>query len=98
MSRRAELLAERIEKGADSLAAFAEGLTDKEWHTPVSSTDRRSIGVIVYHVAAVYPIEVDLARAVAKGQAVSDVTWDVVADLNAKHGQEQAQITKAAAL
>jgi hypothetical protein len=98
MSRRAELLAERIEKGADSLAAFAEGLTDKEWHTPVSSTDRRSIGVIVYHVAAVYPIEVDLARAIAKGQAVSDVTWDVVADLNAKHGQEQAQITKAAAL
>jgi DinB family protein len=98
MSRRAELLAERIEKGADSLAAFAKGLTDKEWHTPVSSTDRRSIGVIVYHVAAVYPIEVDLARAIAKGQAVSDVTWDVVADLNAKHGQEQAQITKAAAL
>jgi len=98
MSRRAELLAERIEKGADSLAAFAEGLTDKEWHTPVSSTDRRSIGVIVYHVAAVYPIEVDLARAIAKGQAVSDVTWDVVADLNAKHAQEQAQITKAAAL
>jgi hypothetical protein len=42
--------------------------------------------------------KVDLARAVAKGQAVTDVTWDVVADLNAKHAQEQAQVTKAAAL
>lgn len=31
-------------------------------------------------------------------KAVRDVTWDVVAELNAKHAQEQAEVTKAAAL
>lgn len=97
-SHRAELLAGRIEEGAAFLAAFAEGLSDAEWRAPVSATDHRSIGVIVYHVAAVYPIEVDLARAIADGNAVTDVTWDVVAKLNAGHAAEQADVTKDAAL
>ena len=35
MSRRAESLATRIEEGAAGLAAFAEGLSDSEWRTPV---------------------------------------------------------------
>ena len=35
--RRAELLAARIEEGAAGLAAFAEGLSEAEWNTPVSS-------------------------------------------------------------
>ncbi len=33
MSRRAELLADRIEEGAAGLAAFAEGLSEAEWRT-----------------------------------------------------------------
>ena len=44
------------------------------------------------------PIEIDLARAVTSGNAVTDVTWDVVAQLNAKHAEEQEEITKEAAL
>lgn len=98
MSRRAESLANRIEEGAAALAAFLEGLSEAEWRTPVSATDRRSVGVIVHHVASVYPIEVNLAKAIASGKAVSDVTWEVVAELNAEHAQEQAGVTKAAAL
>ena len=92
MSHRAELLADRIEEGAAGLAAFAEGLSEAEWGTPVSEwTDRRSVGVIVHHVASVYPIEIDLARAIASGKAVTDVTWEVVAELNAKHAREHAE-------
>jgi hypothetical protein len=97
VGRRAELLADRIEEGAACLAAFAEGLSEAEWRAPVSESgkDGRSVGVIVHHVASVYPIEIDLARTVASGKAVADVTWDVVAELNAKHAQEQAEVTKA---
>ena len=44
-SRRAELLAERIEEGAATLAAFAEDLSEAEWRTPVSeSGNRRPLG------------------------------------------------------
>jgi hypothetical protein len=98
MSRRAELLAARIEEGAAGLAAFAEGLSDAEWGTSTSPTDRRTVGQIVNHVALVYPIEVDLARAIASGKAVTDVTWPVVAELNAGHAREHAKVTKAEAL
>jgi hypothetical protein len=97
-ARRAELLADRIEEGAAGLAAFAEGLSESEWRTPVSSTDRRPVGVIVHHVASMYPIEIDVARAVASGKAITDVTWEVVAQLNGKHAGENAEVAKAAAL
>jgi len=97
-SRRTASLADRIEEGAAGLAAFAEGLSEAEWRLPVSGSDRRSIGVIVHHVASVYPIEIDLARAIAGGKAITDVTWQVVAQLNATHAQEQAEVTKPAAL
>ena len=98
MSHRAESLADRIEEGAAGLAAFAEGLSEAEWHTPVSTTDRRSVGVIVHHVANMYPIEIDAARAIASGKAITEVTWGVVAEINAKHAQEQAGVTKGEAL
>ena len=95
---RAEALADRIQQGAAELAAFAAGLSEAEWQLPVSSSDRRSIGVIVHHVANMYPIEIEAARAIAGGAAVTDVTWEVVAQLNAQHAGEQADVTKDAAL
>jgi hypothetical protein len=98
MSRRAESLADRIEEGAAGLASFAEVLSEAEWRTPVSGSDRRPVGVIVHHVATMYPIEIDVARIVASGKAVTDVTWEVVAQINSKHASEQAGATKAAAL
>lgn len=100
VSRRAASLADRIEEGAAGLAAFAEGLSEAEWRSPGSpnSSDSRSVGVIVHHVASVYPVEVDLARAVAGGKSVTDVTWEAVAQLNSNHAAENAQISKAAAL
>ena len=100
MGRRAELLADRIEEGATNLAALAEGFSEAEWCTPMSNNgkDRRSVGVIVHHVASVYPIEIDLARTIASGKAVTGVTWEAVAEMNAKHAQEQSKVTKAAAI
>lgn len=93
--RRAAALADRIEQGAALLAAFAETLSEEEWTMPVSASDRRPVGVIVHHVASVYPIEVGAARAIAGGNAVTDVTWEEIADMNAKHALDQAGTSKA---
>ena len=98
MRRRAKALADRIQEGAAELAAFAEQLTEAEWRLPLSASDRRSVGVIVHHVANMYPIEIDVVRAVAGGNVVSDVTWEVVAQINAKHALEQADVRKESAL
>lgn len=97
MSKRAEALAKRIEQGAKELATFAEGLSDAEWQKPVPQ-DGRSVGVIVHHVANMYPIEVQLAQVLASGKAVEGVSWNDVAKLNHDHAHDKAQISKAEAL
>jgi hypothetical protein len=98
MSRRAEALAARVEEGAAVLEKFARELSEFEWRMPVSPTDGRSVGVVVHHVASVYPIEVQLAQAIASGKTITDVTWEVVAGMNAGHARDHANETKAATL
>jgi hypothetical protein len=98
ISRRSGSLADRIEEGAAGLAAFCEALTEAEWQTPVSGSDSRTVGIVVHHVGNMYPIEIDVARAIASGNAVTEVTWEAVAELNKKHAESNAGVTKAAAL
>jgi hypothetical protein len=94
----ANALADRLEQGAQALIAFASSLTDSEWRTPVSLRDSRPIGVIVHHVASVYPIEIQLAQNVANGQAITGVTSRDIDTMNAKHASEHAGISKAETL
>src|SRR5512138_3866201 len=96
-SQLANALAERLEEGARALAAFAVGLTDAQWQTRVPH-DGRPIGVIVHHVATVYPIEIQLAQTVAGGNPVTGVTMDDIHVMNAKHAEDNAAVTKNAAL
>jgi len=96
MGKRAEVLAGRVEAGAELLAQYAEGLTDAEWNSRVR--DGRTVGVIVHHVASMYPVEIEVARAIASGNAVEGVTWEDVAGINAKHAVEQAKVSKATAI
>src|SRR5262245_12419399 len=86
-SRRAEALATRLEQGARALAAFAADLSDAEWSMPLPK-DGRKIGVIVHHVATMYPLEIQLAQVLARGEAITGVTWDVVHGINATHASE----------
>jgi hypothetical protein len=98
MSRRSELLADRIEKGAAGLVAFVQDLSDAEWQAPISATDHRTVGVVVHHVASMYPIEIEIARTIASGHAVTEVTPEVVDQMNAAHAAENANVTKDTAL
>jgi len=97
MSKRTEALAARLEEGARALAEFAEGLTDAEWQTPILP-DGRKAGVIVHHVASMYPIEIELALKLASGEAVAGVTWDDVDAINAAHAMEHRDVTRVEAL
>jgi hypothetical protein len=97
MSRRSEALAARLEQGARALAAFASTLTDAEWHTRVPK-DGRKVGVVVHHVATMYPLEIQLAQLLGAGKPVAGVTWDAVHEMNAAHAKEYDAVTKEAAL
>ena len=96
-TKRSEALALRLEAGASALSSLAQALSDAEWQTRLPG-DGRKVGTVVHHVASVYPIEIQLAGLLAAGQPISGVTWNVIAQMNAKHAEDHGGITKEAAL
>jgi hypothetical protein len=90
---RATAIAERLERGALALTVFAGSLSDTEWESRVPH-DGRKIGVIVHHVASVYPIEVQLAQMLAAGKPVTGVTMDDIHAMNAEHAKANGGVTK----
>jgi DinB superfamily len=97
LNHRSEALAARLESGAAALAEFAATLSEAEWQTRLPK-DGRKVGVVVHHVASMYPIEIQLASLLAAGQPVTRVTWDAVDAINRDHAKENDNATKEAAL
>lgn len=89
MGQRAKVLADRIAQGAEQLAALAESLTDAQWAAPVPP-DGRKVGVMIHHVASVYPLEVDIARKLGAGESIAGVTWGDIAAMNKQHSHDHA--------
>jgi hypothetical protein len=96
MTKRTEALASTLEEGARALAEFASNLTDEQWQTPLPH-DGRKVGVVVHHVAIVYPLEIEFARSVAAGDPAG-ITADAVDQMNAEHAKHHDGITKDEAL
>ena len=96
MNNRSEALAARLEAGAAALAAYAATLSEAEWQTRVPH-DGRKVGVIVHHVASMYPIEIQVAQMLAAGQPIT-VPWDAVHAMNADHAKENDGVAKEATL
>jgi hypothetical protein len=97
MNKRSNALADRLEQGARALATFATTLTETEWQTRIPK-DGRKVGVLVHHVATMYPIEIQLAQTLGSGIPVAGVKWDDIHALNASHAAENDGVTKEAAL
>jgi len=96
-SGRANALAERLEQGARALEALASALSEGQWQARLPK-DGRKIGVVVHHVASLYPLEIELARRLADGKPIVDVTWEAIHELNAAHAGTNDTVTKDAAL
>jgi hypothetical protein len=74
MSQRTEALARRLEQGASALAELAASLTDTQWQARIPK-DGRKVGVVVHHVAAMYPLG-SAGPGAGGGKPVEGVTWD----------------------
>jgi len=93
MSVKAGALAERLERGANALVDVAGRLSDAEWNTKLPG-DGRKVGIVVHHVANVYPLEIQLALKVAERQRIAGVTMDDVHAMNAKHAADFEGVTR----
>lgn len=96
-SARAAALAARLEAGARALHAFVSDLDATDWATPLPG-DGRPVGVVVHHVASVYPVEIDLAQRIARGTPITGVTVADVHAMNARHAVEHAEVSRTEAL
>lgn len=96
-TKRADLLANRLEQGAEKLAALAERLSDREWNHKVVG-DGRTIGVVIHHVASVYPLEVQLVQTLAARKRIEGVTKSAIDEMNANHAREHSSVGKQEAL
>jgi hypothetical protein len=94
---RSEALAARLEAGAKALAELAATLSETEWQMRLPK-DGRKIGVVVHHVASVYPVEIHLASLLAAGKPITGVTIDAINTMNRDHAQENDGIGKGATL
>jgi hypothetical protein len=93
INERAHALADRLEQGSRALGMLADALTDAQWQTRIPQ-DGRKIGVVVHHVASVYPIEMQLARTLATGAPITGVTMENVHEMNAAHAKTFDAVTK----
>jgi len=93
----ANALADRLEQGASALIAFASGLTDAQWQARMPG-DGRKFGVIIHHVASVYPVEIHLAQELAAGKTITGVTGADINAMNAAHASENDGVTKEATI
>ena len=84
---RAKALAARLVEGAKALADYVTELSEEQWRAPVDG-DGRSVGVVVHHVASLYPVEVQLAYQLAQGKPITGVTMEAIHNMNAEHAQE----------
>ena len=96
MSQRTDALANSLEEGASALATFASTLTEQQWQASLPK-DGRKVGVIVHHVATVYPLEIQFAQSVANGNPAG-ITSEAVNEMNAGHAKEHDAVTKAETL
>ena len=97
MNNRIESLATRLEAGAKALADFSAALTEAEWQTCLLK-DRRAVGVVVHHVASVYPIEIQLAQTLASGSPITGLTWEIIHTMNSHHARDNQDTSKEATL
>ena len=79
------------------LIELAERLSDAQWQTRIPR-DGRKVGVVVHHVASMYPLEIKLAQALADNNPIAGVTWDDVHALNAQHAADNDQVTRQEAI
>ena len=97
MGHRAEGLAKKFEAKAQEATAMLDRLSDADWRK-TTSAEKWSVGVVAHHMAVAHEIIAGLIKTIAGGQAVPNLSMDMLDTMNAKHAQEHANCAKAETL
>lgn len=90
MTEQARSLARRFEKANDQLMTLVEQCSNDEWRT-TAEDDKRNVGVVAHHLASSYSTQSDLIEAMAAGQDVPAIDWDMIHGMNAEHAEQHTR-------
>jgi hypothetical protein len=94
MGAKGEALAKQFEAKAQEATGVMEKLSDADWKK-VTAAEKWPVGVTAHHVAGAHESIAGIIKTVASGQAMPHFTMDMLNDMNAKHAQEFAGVSKA---
>ena len=91
MATRAEALADEVLAANDALIEAVYQCSEEDWRRH-SASEGRSVGVLAHHVALAYGPIAGMAQAVGDGQAPQLPSQDGLAEMNARHAEEAANV------
>ena len=93
MSQRARELAEKLEVFRSDVVAFVENCSDDDWGKSCSA-EGWPVGVVARHLGASHLGVLDLAKMIVAGQALPELTTEIIDQMNAQHAEKHAGCTR----
>jgi hypothetical protein len=94
MGAKSEALAKQFEAKAQEATAALEKLSEADWKK-VTAAEKWTVGVTAHHVAGSHEGIAGIIKTVASGQSMPNFTMDMLNEMNAKHAQDFANVSKA---
>jgi len=94
MGAKSEALAKQYEAKVQEATTALEQLSEADWKKTTGG-EKWTVGVVAHHVAGGHEGIAGIIKTVASGQSIPNFTLDVLHEMNAKHAQEFANVSKA---
>ncbi len=94
---RAAALADQYTQATATLLAFVEPATEEQWRT-FCINERRTVAVLVHHLAGTAEFIPTLIARVAQGEPLPPLTSEMIDHNNARHAETHAQVGPAETL
>ena len=93
MSADAEALADHFAQVNDEFIGVIERCTPEQWRAR-DPGEQRPVNVVAYHVASAQAAQRGWVQAIAEGQPLRPMTREGIDELNARHAQRYANVTR----
>jgi hypothetical protein len=94
MGAKSDALAKQFEAKVQEVTTGLEKLSDADWKKRTSG-ETWTVGVVAHHLASGHEGITGIIKTVAAGQSIPNFTLDKLHEMNAKHAQDFANVTKA---
>lgn len=86
-----EQLLAQVEEATAATTAVIEKCSQEEWETAVAE-EKRTVGVVLHHIAYAIPFVVEWATNLAQGNGAPAISYDDIHGLNHQHAEAHTNV------